>query len=120
MKSAPWRSSTNHVHAYVELVKNSLRGSMNSTAFQGRMRRITQPSSWQIRTRRRFLLTLPIALPLWLAALVAVLILVGLRKLAEPVVKFWNDPPKLRYVYHKRPAAPNVVSLETKELKRAA
>lgn len=64
------------------------------------LRRLPLPKSWEMRTRRIFLATLPIALPLWIAALIAMGVLVSFRKLAEPLVKFWNDPPQRRYRYY--------------------
>jgi len=56
--------------------------------------RTFSPRSWRRRTRRLFLLTLPISVPLWFALVAALGIGICLRDLTGPLVKFWNAPPK--------------------------
>jgi len=99
---------------------------MSGKAFHHSVRRLTSPSSWEIKSRRLFLLTLPVSLPLWLSALVAVGMLACLRKLVKPVVNFWNEPPKHRAGYYgygysdSARTTYNIVRLETEERNKAA
>ena len=63
--------------------------------------RLRSPRAWRVRTRRLFLLTLPLSLPLWLLALVALGAVFAARAVFRPVVTFWNAPPKRgRYNYY--------------------
>lgn len=84
---------------------------MNRVPIRRRLRRIPSPASWEIRTRRLFLIGLPIALPLWIAVLIAIGAWACVRKLAEPVMKLWSDPPKRRYGYCRAAAESNIIWL---------
>ena len=62
--------------------------------------RLGAPRSWRKSTRKGFVLLLPIALPLWVAAILlrSVLILLGVAALF--VREFWSAPSKRRVSYY--------------------
>ena len=63
-------------------------------------RRLQYPMRWKVTTRRAFLLTFPLSLPLWIAALALVALLRGFGALLEPFDNFWNARPRRRVGYH--------------------
>jgi hypothetical protein len=62
--------------------------------------RLGTPRSWRKSTRKGFVLLLPIALPLWVAAILlrSILILLGVAALF--VREFWSAPSKRRVSYY--------------------
>jgi len=64
--------------------------------------RLGSPRAWRRSTRQIFLLSLPVSLPLWLAAIIirSVLILLGVAVLS--LREFWSAPPKRRVSYYAR------------------
>jgi hypothetical protein len=69
----------------------------------GRLRaRLFSPLSWRTRTRRIFLMTFPLSLPAWVAFTCLVVVARWLEILAQPIVYFWNAPPRrLHRGYYK-------------------
>jgi hypothetical protein len=70
--------------------------------------RLFSPLSWRTGTRRTFLLTLPISLPVWIVLCILMVVARGLAMLAQPIVYFWTAPPKRRKhgYYGVRPHRP--------------
>ena len=70
--------------------------------------RLFSPLSWRTGTRRAFLLTLPISLPVWIVLCILMVGAQGLALLAQPIVYFWMTPPKRRHrgYYGVRPQQP--------------
>ena len=62
--------------------------------------RLRKPLCWQLTTRRIFLLLLPAALPLWLAALSALVVLKAFGAVFAPLVMLWSAPPRHSVGYH--------------------
>lgn len=66
-------------------------------------RKLPRIRSWSIRSRRIFLLTLPVSLPLRVAATIlfyaAKNIRDCVRALVRPVLQLWTAPPVKRYGY---------------------
>lgn len=62
--------------------------------------RLRKPVRWRLTTRRIFLLLLPAALPLWLAALFVLVVLKAFGAVFEPLVMLWNAPPRHSVGYH--------------------
>lgn len=58
--------------------------------------KLLSPLSWRTRTRRLFLLTFPISVPVWCALSILVLLGRGFHILVQPIVYFWTAPPKKR------------------------
>ena len=52
------------------------------------------PLGWSLRTRRVFLILLPVSFPAWLTYLCLLLIVIGTYKLVTPLAEFWNAPPR--------------------------
>ncbi len=81
-------------------------------------RRLVSPRSWSFRTRRAFLLTLPLSVPLWLASVVVLATVLSVRSFWQPLVTFWNAPPTRNrdpyYGYVKR-KRPRVISISDRE-----
>lgn len=84
--------------------------------------RARSPRSWRIRTRRLFLLMLPLSLPLWLTLLAALGVVFTMRAIITPIMVFWNAPPKrARYNYYGgypsrgNASADNVVPLPARQ-----
>jgi hypothetical protein len=89
------------------------------------LRRLTSPRTWQVSVRRIFLIGLPVTVPLWLAALLGVLIASAIHDFMRPVREFWTAPPRqLTYrssLYDYNPPRNNVTLLEVdQELRDAA
>ena len=51
------------------------------------------PRSWRVGTRRMFVITLPLSVPLWLSAILVVSIFRLSKLIAKPIWAFWNDEP---------------------------
>lgn len=88
-------------------------------------RRLLAPSSWRVRTRRVFVLTFPLSVPLWLGAIVGVGVLRVARFAGGPVTAFWNDPPKRlssgSYGYSPRQeSSAKVTKLDSRRRRKAA
>jgi hypothetical protein len=62
--------------------------------------KLRSPRSWRIRTRRIFLVLLPVSLPVWLLALLSFGIINGLRAGFRPIATFWTAPPKRPHSYY--------------------
>jgi uncharacterized BrkB/YihY/UPF0761 family membrane protein len=63
-------------------------------------RRVVSPRSWSVTLRRAFLLTLPVAIPLWTTLVAGLVIALTVRSVGAPLSSFWNDPPrKYRSLY---------------------
>ena len=54
--------------------------------------RLLSPLSWPIAIRRLFLLTLPISVPLYVAAVVVLFVVMLALATAEPIIQFWSAP----------------------------
>ena len=54
---------------------------------------LLSPKSWRVGTRRMFVVTLPLSVPLWLGAILFVSVLRVSTLIAKPVLAFWNDEP---------------------------
>ena len=54
---------------------------------------LLSPRSWRVGTRRMFVITLPLSVPLWLSAILIVSLLRVSMLIAKPVLAFWNDEP---------------------------
>lgn len=60
------------------------------------IRRLIRPRSWSVTARRIVAVTFPVSIPLWILS-VAMLGSVALAaSVREPIVSFWNAPPKRR------------------------
>lgn len=79
------------------------------------------PLYWRTRTRRLFLLTAPVMIPLWACGVCMLLIHAVLREPAEMLAKLWNAKRRRRYSYteydygrsqHGAKAAPTPLLLE--------
>ena len=57
-------------------------------------RRLRKPITWPIALRRVFLVSLPIALPVWLISLLIMVAMGALKRIIAPFATFWNAPPK--------------------------
>ena len=85
------------------------------------------PRSWRVGTRRMFVITLPLSVPLWLSAILIVSVLRVFKLIAKPVLAFWNDEPtRISSSYYeyssRRSKSGDVVRLkdERRPRKRAA
>ena len=52
------------------------------------------PTSWTIKVRRVFVLTFPVAAPLWILMLAASHLWLLSSEVFAPIGRFWNAPPK--------------------------
>lgn len=57
------------------------------------------PKYWSRKTRRRFLVLLPIAAPLWVVLLTAIVAALLVKDLLHPLAHFWNAPRRVRFDY---------------------
>lgn len=57
-------------------------------------RRAVSPLSWSIRTRRMFMLVLPLSILLWIGWLTALVLAMMLRSVWKPLSTFWQAPPR--------------------------
>jgi hypothetical protein len=57
-------------------------------------RRLSRPSTWSVGARRLFVAGLPIAIPLWLLAVLVVAAIGIFKSIVRPIAAYWNDPPK--------------------------
>jgi hypothetical protein len=60
---------------------------------------VLHPRCWPRWVRRLFVLTLPIALPLWMVAALLLAVLSCLGEIAQPLHRFWSAPQRYRYSY---------------------
>lgn len=63
-------------------------------------RRVSRPMRWEVRTRRLFMITFFIAIPLWLLAVMLIGFLKGFTALVAPLRRFWAEPPRHRMGYY--------------------
>lgn len=54
---------------------------------------LLSPRSWRVRTRRVFVIALPLSVPLWLSAILIISALRVSKLIAAPLLAFWNDEP---------------------------
>lgn len=54
---------------------------------------LLSPRSWRVRTRRVFVIALPLSVPLWLSAILIISALRVSKLIAKPLLAFWNDEP---------------------------
>lgn len=54
---------------------------------------LLSPRSWRVRTRRVFVIALPLSVPLWLSAILLISALRVSKLIAAPLLAFWNDEP---------------------------
>lgn len=54
---------------------------------------LLSPKSWRVRTRRVFVITVPLSVPLWLSAILIISIFRVSKLIAKPILAFWNDEP---------------------------
>jgi len=70
------------------------------------VRRLGSPTSWKVGTRRVFVMTAPVSVPLWLLMLLGANLALGARDAWTPIAAFWSAPPKRLtsnyYDYHSR------------------
>ena len=59
--------------------------------------RLFQPMRWSIKARRLFLVSLPLAIPAWILAVIATLILGHAMEIQQVLRQAWNAPPKRRH-----------------------
>jgi hypothetical protein len=69
--------------------------------------RLARPMTWSVRTRRLFVLLLPIAVPVWVAAFAAMVVGAIAGDICAAVRRFWSAPPRKRtrhnsYGYERR------------------
>jgi hypothetical protein len=94
-------------------------------------RRVLSPVTWKVGTRRAFLLTAPVSVPLWIVLILGFTLLMAVRSLwnaiAGPISELWNAPPKrirtngvYSYSYGRRPHREEVADLEAHREKRDA
>ncbi len=89
-------------------------------------RRLFAPSSWRIGVRRVFVLTLPVAVAVWVLLVLGVALVLMARGLWEPISAFWNDPPQRLNAsnYNKYGARPapmrNLIELDEARKQRDA
>ena len=82
--------------------------------------RTVSPLSWPLGLRRAFLITAPLSFPLYLLLLAAMLALILVRAVVEPIAAFWSAPPeKLRsdyyYGYERRRKRRRLTDLEVQD-----
>ena len=53
---------------------------------------LLSPLSWTIGMRRLFLLTLPLSVPLYIAALLIMFVVMVAVAISVPIIAFWNAP----------------------------
>ena len=60
--------------------------------------RMFRPMRWSIKARRVFMVVLPLAIPVWLIAVMSVLVLGFTLEAAKAIKHAWNAPPEQRRV----------------------
>lgn len=71
------------------------------------LRNMRSPRSWSVSTRRAFLLTLPISLPVWIFLMAAIPTWAFVLEAREAIHDFWSVPKRkrLQVVFRTGPAA---------------
>lgn len=64
------------------------------------LKRARRPLTWRIRTRRLFLMALPVALPTWLIYMLVLGCAVAISEIVRPIGAFWSAPPSREHSYY--------------------
>ena len=82
-------------------------------------RRLSRPRTWSVGARRLFVVGVPIAIPLWLLAMLVFGAVSVVRSIARPIASYWNDPPRRLGSRGYSYAAPGAYRSEVSNLEEA-
>ncbi len=75
-------------------LKQNFAGEVVRSSFDRRFRIVRSPGTWGIRVRRLFLLSLPVAVIVWLGLLLLMTLASLWRDLWMPLHRMWNAAPR--------------------------